>query len=283
MVAFTVWQARGADEHWNNPPKGKLTAGLEHGVFHSAAMGVEVGYNIYLPPDYAKGDHRYPVVYYLHGLEGDESSYLDYARILSDGIRNKLVTPMILVFVNGGKTSFFSDSADGKVLAETAVIKELIPHIDQTYRTVATREGRAVHGFSMGGFGALKLGFKYPELFSSVVAYGAVLPQADELREKSGKIFKATFGDSKPIFDQSDPIKLAQRNADKIRDHLAIRIVLGNKDELLELNRRTNDQLEQLKIPHEYMELPGVNHRKEILYDRAALSAFRFTAANFAK
>jgi enterochelin esterase-like enzyme len=283
LALLAALHASGADECWNNPPKGKLLAGLQHGVFKSSGMGVEVGYNIYLPPEYAKGEMHYPVVYYLHGLDGDESSYLDYARILNDAIRNKLVAPMILVFVNGGKTSFYSDSADGKVLAETAIVKELIPHIDETFRSVAMREGRAVHGFSMGGFGALKLGFKYPDVFSSVVAYGAVLPQADELREKSGKIFKTTFGDSKQFFDQSDPIKLAQHNADKIRNRLAIRIVLGNKDDLLELNRRTNDQLEQLKITHEYMELPGVNHRKEILYDRAALSAFQFTARHFAK
>src|SRR6185503_16370515 len=118
---------------WNNPPKGRIS-GLEHRTFHSASMKVDVGYNICLPPDYAAGKKRYPVVYYLHGYTGNESSYLDYAKYWRQSLSK--TGPTILVFANGGETSFFCDAPDGSIMGET-VVKELIAHIDQTFRTTA--------------------------------------------------------------------------------------------------------------------------------------------------
>src|SRR5262245_13869846 len=75
LSAATAW----SKTSWDNPPKERI-AGLEHRTFRSASMKVDVGYNICLPPDYASGTKRYPVVYYLHGYTGNESSYLDYAK-----------------------------------------------------------------------------------------------------------------------------------------------------------------------------------------------------------
>src|SRR5215469_15404987 len=72
---------------------------------------------------------------------------------------------MIVVLVNGMVDSFYNASPDGKWPVESVIIKELIPHIDKTYRTIASREGRAIEGYSMGGYGAAHLGFKYPAVF----------------------------------------------------------------------------------------------------------------------
>ena len=76
---------------------------------------------------------------------------------------------MIAVFVNGlAGNTMYCDTPDGKYPVESVIMKDLIPHVDATYRTVASREGRAVEGFSMGGFGAAHFGFKYPEVFGVV-------------------------------------------------------------------------------------------------------------------
>src|SRR6185369_9070683 len=135
----------------NVPAAGTLPAGVAHHTYFSKAMGHDVGYCIYLPPSYRDSPNlRYPVIYNLHGAGGDETRGLLAAEVLDEGIRAKRWPEMILVFPNGGKTTLYKDSYDGKSLPETSFVKELIPHIDATYRTIAARYGRCIEGFSMG-------------------------------------------------------------------------------------------------------------------------------------
>src|SRR5262249_32456676 len=131
--------------------------GTVHKGYHSAAMNVEVGYYIYLPPGYESSSKRYPVVYWLHGRNHTEASDSYPIGYLSDGIAAGKLAPMILVYASGGSQTNYCDSYDGKYKAETTVIKELIPHIDKTYRTIPNRNGRSLQGMSMGGFGAMRL------------------------------------------------------------------------------------------------------------------------------
>src|ERR1035438_5393497 len=90
------------------------------------------------------------------------------------------IPEMIVVLVNGMKDSFYNDSPDGKWPVDSVIIKELIPHVDQTYRTIAGREGRAVEGFSMGGYGTAHLGFKHPDVFSVVSIRSGALTDSEE-------------------------------------------------------------------------------------------------------
>jgi enterochelin esterase-like enzyme len=263
-------------EDWNNPSREKIP-GLQHGTFQSASMKVEVGFNIYLPPDYAAlKASRFAVIYYLHGLKGHESSYVDYARLLNSAVAARAVHPMILVLANGGSTSFFSDAPDGSIMGETVIIRELIPHIDGHYRTMASAKGRALHGFSMGGFGALKFAFKYPEMFGAVVTFDALLPDAKALRGEEKKLFTKMFEDDAG-FAKSDPFAWLQNNAGKLRAQSIQIAVTDEEPEILKGNRKLHASLERLQIPHEYKEWPGVSHKKQELYKKAALPAFQFT------
>ena len=128
-----------------------------------------VGFNIYLPPGYVESERRFPVVYYLNGRGNDESSHPQLFAILDQAIRAGEIPPMILVYAMCGRTSFYVDSPDGAIMGETVFIRELIAHVDRTVRTVASRNGRAVMGFSMGGQGAIKFALKYPGRFGSAV------------------------------------------------------------------------------------------------------------------
>lgn len=264
---------------WNNPPR-RAEPYIQHGTFRSSALKTEVGYNVCLPPEYGvQSKQPFPVIYYLHGYEGNESSYLEYAKYWRDAC--KRFGPSILVFVNGGETSFFCDSPDGSVPGEKLVVKELIPHIDEKFRTIATRGGRSLHGYSMGGFGALKLGFKFPDTFGSVVAYGATLSDAASFKKHLPKVYKQMFGDDAKLFAESDPFTLVERNAATTRGHLAVMLIVGNKDEFLERNRALRQKIQELKITLGYEEVRGAGHDKDDLYEPAALRGFEFSAKHF--
>jgi enterochelin esterase-like enzyme len=267
-------------ENWVNPPS-KPLPGVEHKTFRSNSMKHDVGYNIYLPPEYAKTDRRFPAVYYLHGGGGHESwyAYPTIVGVLDKAIKAKQVAPCICVFVIAGRTSLYADSPDGKVMGETVVIKELIPHIDKTYRTIAAREGRALEGMSMGGFGALKVAFKYPNMFCSAVAYAPGLWQL-------------------PLGRQEQEVrKLLKQNLNQIRGAVGLRIVIGEDDYLnmhnahlapkpedhrfVENNRKLHALLDQLQVPHEYVELPKCGHNCLVLFRQVGVDGIRFNAGHF--
>jgi S-formylglutathione hydrolase FrmB len=246
-----------------NPPAAPIAL-EEHRSYQSAAMEAKVGYNIYLPPGYrdAGNTNRYPVIYWLHGRGCSESNDQFPATTVDAAIRSNTIPPLIFVYASGGGMSFYSDSFDGKWLAETTIIKELIPHIDATYRTVPDRSGRAIQGMSMGGFGALKLALKYPELFSSVVAFAGGYRSAEGIQadEISREILKRVFAGDTAQFMSNHPATIARANAGEVRSRVAIRMLVGLDDYLLEVNRAMHATLTELNLVHEYWEIAGIKH-----------------------
>ena len=121
-------------------------------LFESKAVGRQVSCHIFTPEVYERGkEQRFPVVYWLHGTGGGLPGVAPVSARFDAAIREGKIPPMLVVFPNGLATSMWCDAKDGSVPMETIVIKELIPHIDTTFRTIAKREGRIVEGFSMGG------------------------------------------------------------------------------------------------------------------------------------
>jgi endo-1,4-beta-xylanase len=149
------------------------------GTDHSAVTNVEVGYNIYLPPQYATNPTQsFPVIYWLHGGQSQDENWdvPNLEPLLDFAVRSGQLPPMIMVWANCGHNTKYMDAAVGSsmygvLMIETTIIRELIPHIDATYRTIASKEGRAVQGGSGGGMGALRFAFKYPQMFSSVFVF----------------------------------------------------------------------------------------------------------------
>jgi len=117
----------------NNPPPGFLPTGMTHHTYFSQSMHHEVGYCIYLPPSYQKNPRqRFPVIYDLHGINRNELHGMLAAQLLQQGIQAGKWPDMIMVFPNAGSQSFYQDHADTNIMAETTIIRELIPYIDQT-------------------------------------------------------------------------------------------------------------------------------------------------------
>lgn len=217
----------------------------------------------------------------LHGGGGSpERQWGRVGATLVDAMEQKRVRPMIYVFAEGLGNTLFVDTAGTKKQVETTVIKELIPFIDANYRTITAREGRAIDGFSMGGFGALMLSMKHPELFSSAVSYGAAVVTFDVM---SAGIKRDAFGDNAEHFAKFDPRAWLARNADAVRKGVRVRMVCGMKDDLYPANINFKELLEQHKIPLSWQTVEGVGHDTKGLYHAVGLESLRFIEAGFGK
>lgn len=151
----------------------------------SDAVGRTLKYNVILPEGYETGDERYPTLYLLHGLT---SNYQAWARL---GVTHYAqFFDMIVIMPDAGNSWYvnWAESEDGqKNDWEDFFIKELIPHVDEEYRTIARREGRAINGLSMGGYGGLMLGLRNRELFVSIGSHSGALALAQQAGDRIGR------------------------------------------------------------------------------------------------
>lgn len=126
---------------------------------------------VYLPAGYDTSDKRYPVVYALHGYSGNETEFIAMIPELEELTASGEVREMILVFPNAdnkfGGSMYLSSPTIGDY--ESYIVRELVDHIDATYRTLPDRDSRGITGCSMGGDGTLHLALKYPDVFSVAV------------------------------------------------------------------------------------------------------------------
>lgn len=240
--------------------------GVDFRTFDSAAVGCAVSYHVYLPAEYAaEPDRRFPVLYWLHGSLGGLRGIAPLSAHFGSAMREGHVPPMIVVFVNGLRLSMWVDFKDGSIPMETVVIDELVPEIDASFRTIASREGRIVEGFSMGGYGAMRLGLKYPDVFgaASSLAGGPLQkefthsPRIDPIRRET--VLRTVFGGDHDYYRAQSPWALAEQYARGDRDDLLLRVVIG-EEEMLEVTQTFVEHLEELEIPHTFSLLPGVGH-----------------------
>ena len=244
------------------------TPRVQHHTFPSAAAKAEVSFHLYTPAVYdTDKEKRFPVLYWLHGTGGGRGGIAPVSAWFDAAIREGKIPPMLVVFPNGLATSMWCDSEDGRVPMETVVVKELVPHIDATFRTIATREARLIEGFSMGGYGAARLGLKYPDVFAgfSCLAGGPLDldlagPRATGNPEERERLFQGTFGGDLDYFRAQSPLTLATQQAAAERGKLRIRIAAGLRDNTGPLNRAFSDRLIELKIEPTFTKVPGVGH-----------------------
>lgn len=149
------------------PVIAELPEGLQTVELYSAAVDRTMKYDIVLPTGYEQSDAAYPVLYLLHGYM---QNYTVWGRNLGAAFYARTLGDMILVMPDAGNTWFvnYAASASGKDRWEDYLINDVISHVDANFRTVTRREGRAIAGLSMGGFGAFSLGLRHPEMFISL-------------------------------------------------------------------------------------------------------------------
>jgi S-formylglutathione hydrolase FrmB len=146
--------------------------------FQSPAVGRTMKYNILLPRTYRTSTDRYPVLYLLHGLT---QNYTVWGLQNSAPVYASLFDDLIIVMPDGGNSWYVNWArSDGgqKNNWEDHIIADVIGHVDRNYRTMARREGRAISGLSMGGYGAITLGLRHPEMFVSIGTTSGALEHA---------------------------------------------------------------------------------------------------------
>jgi len=271
---------------WVTPEVNALRVSFH--TFDSAAAKSKFSYHIYTPAAYDREpQRRLPVVYWLHGSGGGLPGLSKVAAHFDTAIEAGKTPPCFVVFVNGLVEGMYVDWKDGSAPMETMIVKELVPHIDATYRTVATREGRLLDGYSMGGYGAARLGFKYSDLFRAVSIMGGGPLQAELIqapragRQRAAEVLKQVYGGDQEYFKNVSPRRLAEQNAEAIIKGSLVRQVCGDQDETFGPNRDFHEHLERLKIPHTWTVLPSVDHNPMKTLEALGDSNWMFYRAAF--
>ena len=207
--------------------------------FTSRALGGELPYALYLPPGYAASSERYPVLYLLHGVDGNHHEWLQDGHVrqsLDLLIRNGLVEPMIVVMPEGAN-SWYVDSKNvgGPGDYASAIGDDLREHIDATLRTKPEPRRRGIGGLSMGGFGALRLAFQQPFRYVAAAsfsgAFWARLKPDSQLGSFADRIFTGAFGhpfDAKRFLEQS-PLTTVDTLVN-VKDPPAVFLTVGDRD-----------------------------------------------------
>ncbi len=220
--------AKGYDRRREDVLHGQLTM-IE---YDSKTVGKTRKMNVYTPPGYSK-DQKYPVLYLLHGIGGDETEWQRFAQpqvMLDNLIADGKAVPMIVVMPNGRAQQ--NDRAEGNVFAsapafatfEHDLLNDVIPAIEARYSTHADRDHRALAGLSMGGGQSLNFGLGHLETFGWVGGFSS----APNTRK---------------------PEELL-KDADAVKKLHLLWLSCGNKDGLLHISQRLHAELKQHQVPH---------------------------------
>ena len=233
-VAMVVWLGAVLSRQPQQPDPATSTQQSAGGstdtvVFWSQSLGTRKRALIWLPPSYhSQRDRRFPVAYYLHGVQGDETNWLNLARL--DATLDSLVAagrPEMIVVMPDGDDGFYTtwnflgdwagcrrnrqpnaEPADAYCVPwphyDDYMARDLVQFVDRSYRTLADRRHRGIAGLSMGGYGAVSLALAYPDVFSAAASHSGVLTPAlgttssivplerfdiDRLRTSYGRLF----------------------------------------------------------------------------------------------
>jgi len=240
---------------------------MESMVMQSRILKQEVRFSVCLPETYYDTKQSYPVVYLLHGLGDDETSWLEYGQIsqyADKAVKSGDAVPMIFVMPDGFR-SYYVNDYKGSFLYQDMFVNELVPYIDSLFRTIADKQHRAVMGYSMGGFGALVLHLKHADIFGTSVPLSIsvrtdeqyITEDASGWDEQWGRLFgEPGLKSANRITDyykQNSPFHLLSKMSAVEIKKLNIYLDNGDKEQTL---CRSNEELHilmrNLNVPHEF-------------------------------
>jgi len=249
---------------------------VQYKTYQSALMMRELRYGLYLPPSYeSSGTRRYPVLYFLHGLNENEMRWSTRGEadlLLDKLVGDKAIGEFIVAIPMSSTTSFYTNARMGNAAWEDAVVKEFIPMIESSNRVNATRATRGISGISMGGYGALKIAMKHPEMFGSVSAHSpALVPdfnsttvsgrRLDQFKSLFDSIYGIGFAGGGELdlsyWNANNPLELAKDTA-KLQN-MKIYFDTGTEDEygFFAGHKVLDDLLTKAKYPHTASLYPG--------------------------
>jgi enterochelin esterase-like enzyme len=245
----------------------------EKQVIKSTILNKDVHYSIFLPSDYYTSERAYPVTYLLHGYGDADDGWIQFGevnRLADDAIKAGKIPPMIIVTPDGF-TSFYINTADGKLNYEDFFIKELIPHIEKTYKVKAERKYRGIAGLSMGGYGALMYALKYPNLFIASAPLSAAVWTDNDIINLDEGMFNGLFGNSMgknlkgkerltPAWLSNSPLAIIEKKTKEELSAVSYWIDCGDDDFLTIGNAQLHIALTNKKVPHEFRMRDGAHN-----------------------
>jgi len=242
-------------------------------IFYSPVVGDSVSFHLFLPDGYHTDPAKaFPVIYWLHGGGGGEGGIAPVTAHFHQGMTNGKIAEAIVVLPNGLPHGMWCNSKDGRQPVEDMVILDLIPYIDREYRTIATRSGRVVEGFSMGGYGAARFGLLHHHLFGGFSLFAAgplqtdfsvVAPQNQNIQPI---IFNDVYSNDMDYFYNQSPWKLAEEFGHLLPDPTPKRMIVGKADFVYPNNVLFHHHLDSLGIPHQYREFDQIGHNLPALF-----------------
>ena len=284
------------------PRRDRPTGSVHEDLFFAPSLGVSKHLVVYLPPSYGRDTtRRYPVAYYLQGLSGTETDWVSKGSIdaVADSLFTRGTPETILVLPDGDDgwyttwvtpvayrtcaDTLHSESPAGYCVAheryDDYIARDVVQHIDSTYRTRRDRDSRGIGGLSMGGYGAIAIALRYPDVFGSAASHSGVLspmyfgpkPFAEPIRYASNadelKVAGAAYwsryllywGTDIDRWRAADPAHIAELAKRRGQRLPALFIDCGREDGFIDQNRALHAELTRLGIRHEYAEWPGAH------------------------
>jgi S-formylglutathione hydrolase FrmB len=255
---------------------------IEFKSFESQSIKATERYSVFLPPSFSKNPSRtYPVIYFLHGLNNDETSWtVERYGQLQNALDQMIVSGKVPEFIMvhpRGDNSFYCNYIDGSKRYEDLISQELVTYMEANYRAKKGRENRSIAGTSMGAFGALKIAMKYPDRYAAVVAQSPILfpgPNPMQLPKEAQssrfysffvQMLKPIFGDplKQELWDANNPLSLAKnRNLNGLK----IYFDYGTDDRYIAMthldegSKALDSILTEARVPHSFKIHPGEPH-----------------------
>lgn len=260
---------------------GVMASQLIEGRLESKLVPAPVEYNALLPDGYDAAKEPLPLLLFLHGGGGDKS-FLNRMRPIIDEMWKAGTLPPMVVVTPSASRSFYMDFKDGSQKWETFIVTDFLEHLRSRFKVTKERKGTLLFGISMGGLGALRLGFKHPEKFEGLAAMEPGIDPVLKWKDLSARykfyrgpdLMQTIFG--KPFdeayWEANNVATIAVNEAGKLRAaKLGIYIEAGDED-LFYLDEATeflHRILWDQKIPHEYHLVRGADHVGRTIRPRA--------------
>jgi len=198
---------------------------------------------VYTPPNYQRGTSRLPVLYLLHGADGDDSAWTMFGRanhILDNLLAEKRMAPMVVVMPFGYAYPPAAGAASDRQRAdfEKDLLEDLLPFVQANYRVHTDRSNRAIVGLSMGGGQALNIGLRHLDVFSRIASFSGAVP-----REATADSFDDVLGDARKL---NSSLKLFW-------------VGCGTEDGLFAPNKAFSERLKKLGVTHTFRETGGAH------------------------
>ncbi len=261
-------------------------------VIKSQILGRPVRYCAFLPASFDQDKtRRYPVLYFLHGLEDNEESLLNFGGwdVVSELRSKGKIGDFVILAPSAGHT-FYLNSENGKVRYEDFLRKEFMPEMEKRYRAAGTRATRGITGISMGGYGALRLAFRYPDEFAAVSAQMPALitnvPKDLGVSAQGGPgaLLGDVFG-SRDYFDRNNVFYFARTESAASLKRMKIYFDVGSNDDYgFEQGAQELDKLLRSRgIPHEFHIYPGGHTAQFVISHFSDVVQFQWSAIGAGK